>query len=541
MVLAVTEKRRLPTEKKLEKINDDFVLWSKNFVKITNNNGDLVQFKMHKQQKEFYRDMEKFNVILKARQLGFTTLSLALCLYYACTRPRTNYLILSYKADSATSLFDKLKQMNDDLPRDKFPHNFPKILRDNRNELVFDNGSRVQCMTSGRKAVGRGSTFEYILLSEFAFYDNQEETLVASEQALAKNDESRLVIESTANGFNYYNEIFIGAYRNNSKYKAFFYPFYSSSYSKLFRQEYREAEQWYKDTNYKRGLGLESADLTHEQQELYESGATLKQLMWKEWKLTSMSLDSFNQEFPANAMEAFVSTGNNVFDSNKVSKSLVHALKPLRNIDGKVPNAIVKYLGKGLNVYELPKQDVNEKGEMVERHYFGGVDTASGSGGDYSTISIVDAEGRQVLAFNHNKIPVYEFSKVVNAIGRWFNYAYLVVERQGFGIPVLERLRSEYNYMNLHKHKIFQENRHKIQLGFNTTTVSKNIMISDLKESFELGTLQINDVETLEQMQIFVQNSKGQLGNKNKNNYHDDLVIAIGLAIQGIKTNKWYV
>ena len=60
--------------------------------------------------------MERFNVIAKARQIGFSTMSLALCLWMSMNRPRTNYLIVSYKAESSTSLFDKLKMMYDDLP-----------------------------------------------------------------------------------------------------------------------------------------------------------------------------------------------------------------------------------------------------------------------------------------------------------------------------------------------------------------------------------------------------------------------------------------
>ncbi|MGM2836591.1 DNA packaging protein, partial [Bacillus cereus group sp. Bce025] len=86
--------------------------------------------------------------------------------------------------------------------------------------------------------------------------------------------------------------------------------------------------------------------------------------------------------------------------------------------------------------------------------YYGGVDTASGSGGDYSTISILNADGEQVLSFYDNKIPVYEFAKLLDIIGKFYNYAFLTVERNSFGTPILERLRKEYEYMNLYKHKV---------------------------------------------------------------------------------------
>lgn len=521
----------MTTAQKLQLINEDPILWLKNFVKITTNTGEYIPFVVNDQQKVFVDEMVRFNVIAKARQIGFSTLSLGLCLYYAMNRPRTNYLIVSYKQESSTSLFDKLKMMYDDLPHDKFK--FPKDTQNNRGQLKFDNGSSITLATAGGKDVGRGTTYEYILLSEFAFYENQESILLSAEQALAKSKTSKLVIETTSNGFNAYQKLFMNAYKGNSKYKAFFFPFYSSSYAKQFKDDYDDAEVWYK-ANHK-GKRLTKEDLEPDELFLLEQGATLKQLMWRRWKLLDMSMQQFYQEFPATPMESFISSGLNVFDQSKIVERLKYTTKAIeyRNMKLQLPDSLAKYIGKSLHIYHLPKEDVR---------YYGGVDTASGSGGDYSTISIVDSEGIQVASFYDNKIPIYDFADLLNDLGRWYNYCYLTVERQGFGIPVLERLRKKFEYMNLHKHKVFnqQMGKHKIQLGFSTTAVTKNIMITDLKEQFELDMILINCMETLEQMQIFVE-TNGKTGNKKGNNNHDDLVISLGLAIQGMKVNKWYV
>lgn len=89
-------RQKLTTAQKLEKIQQNPLLWLKNFVKITTNTGDYVPFTLNEQQEYFIDEMIRFNIISKARQIGFSTLSLGLCLYYACTRPRTNYMIVSY-------------------------------------------------------------------------------------------------------------------------------------------------------------------------------------------------------------------------------------------------------------------------------------------------------------------------------------------------------------------------------------------------------------------------------------------------------------
>ncbi|PEM38327.1 terminase large subunit domain-containing protein [Bacillus toyonensis] len=523
--------RKPTTAEKLKLINEDPVLWLQNFVKITTNTGEYVPFTINEQQKYFVDEMVRFNIIAKARQIGFSTLSVALCLWMACTRPRTNYLIVSYKADSATSLFDKLKMMYRDLPHDKFK--FPKDDQNNRGQLRLDNGSSITLSVAGGKEVGRGTTYEYILLSEFAFYENQESILLSAEQALAKSKTSKLVIETTSNGFNPYQKLFMNAYDGKSKYKAFFFPFYSSSYAKQFKDDYDEAEIWYKSDN--KGKRLTKDDLEKDELYLLEQGASLKQLMWRRWKLLDMSLQQFYQEFPATPMESFISSGLNVFDQGKIVERLKYIKKPLLYKDVKViiPDSIAKYIGKSLMIYELPKQDVR---------YYAGVDTASGSGGDYSTISILNADGEQVASFYDNKIPVYEFAKLLDIIGKFYNYAFLTVERNSFGTPILERLRKEYEYMNLYKHKIFNQQlgKKQLQLGYQTTQVTKNIMITDLKEQFELEMILINCDKTLKEMQIFIE-TDGKTGNKKGNDKHDDCVIAMALAIQGIKQNKWYV
>lgn len=518
-------------EQKLKRINESPELWLKNFVKIVNNDGDFVPFQINEQQKMFVDEMEKFNIISKARQIGFSTLSLGLCLYYACRYPNTNYMLVSYKSESSTSLFEKIKQMYDSLPVDKY--DFPEVKRSNRNEFLLSNGSRIQSSVAGTKDIGRGSTYQYILLSEYAFYQNQEKVILSAEQALAKNDSSRIVIETTSNGFNHYQKIFMNAYKGNSKYKAFFFPFYSSAYRKQFKHEYDQAEAWVREWN--SGMRLQEKDLMPEERILFDAGANLKQIMWRQWKLLDMSIQEFYQEFPSNPMESFISSGFSVFDQSKVLDRIQGVAKelPRQEVEQALPEMLHKYVGKNLFIYQLPKR--------TER-YYGGVDTSSGSGADFSTMSIVDSEGNQVLSFYHNKLPVYKFAEVVDMLGKYYGYAFLVIERNSYGLPMIERLRKEYEYMNLYKQKVFNQHNGKKQmkLGWQTTAVTKSVMISDFKENFEMGMILINCKETLTQMQIFVEND-GKQGNKKGEGNHDDLVISFSLAVQAMKANKWYV
>src|SRR5690606_15002855 len=126
-------------------------------------------------------------------------------------------------------------------------------------------------------------------------------------------------------------------------------------------------------------------------------------LMWRRWKMLDMeSPQQFMQEYPSNPMESFISTGQSVFDQTKVLSRLSYAKKPLdkKLVSSNVPESVRKYVGRGLDLFELPNRSMK---------YYIGVDTASGSGRDYSTIACFDSEGQQVMSFYNNKIPVYEF------------------------------------------------------------------------------------------------------------------------------------
>lgn len=522
---------------KLQKVMNEFPLFSKNFIKITDNNNDLIKFELNEAQLEIDELMKtnRFVNILKARQGGISTFVLAKALWRAITKENENILIVSYKNDSAMALFEKLKQMNDMLPRENYPDVFSEVRRDNRNELFFKNGSRIRSVVAGHKDVGRGSTYTYIHLSEFAFYANQEKQLLSVEQSLAKGNNSQLTIESTSNGIsNHHYRISMQGLKGQSKYVSYFIPFYHKLYKKQFAYDYDEAEKWHKAVFKKR---LTKEDCDDMELALLEQGANLKQLMWRRFKISDMENEQqFQQEYPSNALESFISTGNSVFDQSKVLNRISYANTPMdkKDVTPFIPVDLHKYVGRGLDVFLLPKKGV--------KYYFG-VDTASGGGGDFSSITCLNKDGEQMFSFYHNRVPVYEFAHIIYTLGIYYNYAFLTVERNSYGLPVIERLRKERGYLNMYKMKQFdQKGKKKLEIGYMTTEKSKAIMISDFKEQFELNYVRIDCKTTLQQMQMFIE-INGKLGNKRGSSdvHHDDLVISTSLAIQGIKANKWYV
>ena len=67
----------MTNQEKLKRILNDPILWIETFVRIVNKKGRVVNFKLNPQQKYIMRNKEKFNICLKSRQLGITSVALA--------------------------------------------------------------------------------------------------------------------------------------------------------------------------------------------------------------------------------------------------------------------------------------------------------------------------------------------------------------------------------------------------------------------------------------------------------------------------------
>lgn len=529
----MAKKKNLSTQEKLKIINADITLWLANFVKIFDAENKLIPFKVNMAQKDFLKNRDKYNLILKSRQLGFSTLSLGIMLYYAYQIPNTTYLMVAHNKTSLRELFNRLKSMQDSIPKEY------RLEEDknNRDELGLSNGSRiiVQCPSDG---LGAGITLQMVHLSEYALYsDTQQEIGLATvEQTLAKNKDSMIIIESTARGVqNNFYRLWQNSSKGRSRYKGFFYGWCDRTHLDLFRYEVELAEKWFDDKYGYRKISIKDPlTLTpYERNLLEKTRVTLKQLKWRYWKLEGMSEQSFKQEYPAFPEEAFISTDAGVFDASIIVERMNYIPEPLKNVEG-LPLSLQRYIGNGLNIYELPRP---------KEWYFGGCDTALGTGkGDFSSICILDSEGNQVATFNRNDIPTYRFAEIVNDLGLFYNYCIYMIERNSYGIDILQRLHKEKQYVNLSKTKRKDKitGKAKWSHGWYNDNVSKTILVNDLKESFETGLITVNDKETLEQMKIY-QESKGSFGNTKGASNFDDLVDALALSVQAMKMGRYYI
>ena len=164
---------------------------------ITDKTGTRIPFRLNWAQEELFETLHFLNLILKARQLGFTTFIqlyiLDACVFYRDTRAGVS----AHTRDDAEAIFrDKVKFPYDNLP-DGIKTQTP-IVRDNATTLELGNNSIIRVGTSLR-----GGTNQYLHVSEFgkicAKYPEKAREIITG--ALNTIEAGQVaIIESTAEG-----------------------------------------------------------------------------------------------------------------------------------------------------------------------------------------------------------------------------------------------------------------------------------------------------------------------------------------------------
>lgn len=244
------------------------------YIKIRDKESNIIQLKLNSTQLKCYNIIKKKKkegkpvriIILKARQLGFSTLIEAVLFKETATKSNINTGIVAHEEKSTTNLFNMSKLMYIELPEALKP----AIKNSNAKELVFNNkqgtglNSRIKCMTAGGESIGRSDTINNLHLSEFAFWTgDKKETLTGLLQAVPNNPKTIVTIESTANGFEYFKELWDMAVAGKNDYIPLFVG-------------WNELEEYQMQYN-----GFELTEEELKLQRMYN--LSLEQLSWRRW------------------------------------------------------------------------------------------------------------------------------------------------------------------------------------------------------------------------------------------------------------------
>ncbi len=230
-------------------MNSGYKSWIEDNLNIVDKNGELIPFHLNTVQERYLtQDATKRDIILKARQQGFSSLILGMFTADFILKPNTYNVVVADNTDNAQGL---LKRVKDYLGFwcDKNGVKIGSMLKYNsKYELFFEQQNSTYVIgTAENVNFGRSKTITNLHMSEAAFYPHLTEMLAGALQAVVPT--GRVIMETTANGFNEFKEYWDKTVLGETPFKAHFYPaqdFYSAEFlaqkeqelQRLYRQEY---------------------------------------------------------------------------------------------------------------------------------------------------------------------------------------------------------------------------------------------------------------------------------------------------------------
>lgn len=492
-------------------------------LKIKTKSGTVVPFRLNDAQRKLYAVAKRQQdagkpvrlIILKARQLGFSTLTEGLIFHACATRKNVNALIVAHREDATANLFRMSKLFYDELPAPVKP----MLRASNAQELVFENPSklrserearpglrsRIRCATAGGRGIGRSDTLQCVHLSEYAFWpdgaDGKASTLAGILQAVPSLPGTMVVIESTANGFEDFKERWDAAVAGENDFEPVFFA-------------------WFENPDYSMPV-VPGTEWTPEERDLKAAyQLTDEQLQWRRWCIANNcggSLDMFRQEYPASPGEAFLHSGTGVFDNEQIVLRLERLPGPAGRgefADGEWTESETG----AITLYELPEEGVP---------YVLGGDTA-GEGSDYFTAIVIDNVSGRIAAKLRQKYSEPEYVRQIYALGRFYNDALVAIETNFSTYPVMKLAEMEYpNQYSREREDTYTRQMRK-SYGFRTDRQSRPRAIANLVEVFSSHPEWFTDRELLEEMLTFCYNEDHRpeaLAGK-----HDDLVMGAAIT-----------
>ena len=488
----------------------DYRQFIEDFFDIVDKNERRVPFQLNSVQAKLYDNLCGRDIVLKARQEGVSSLVLALFTVDFLLMDNSRSVCIAHDKDSTIKLFERVKyyiRTFEEKSGTKVPMTY-----DTRSEIMNENNnSSFYIGTAGSKSFGRSATLTNVHLSEIAFYNYAEQVYMSVSQA---GTPKRIIIESTANGVgDYFYQSWNDAIESKSNYKPHFFG-------------------WQDHDEYRAPVGTPILMNDKEKKMQTQFQLTKEQMAWRRAKLMEFRTEAgFNQEYPMTPDEAFISSGNPVFDVEalreyKAKEFFIQKPKVIGNLVGIQPPVIEKNENGYLRVWKMPKP---------HREYVIGADIAEGSkDGDFSCAQVIDRLSFEQVAVWHGRVDTDVFGRELNKLGLLYNQAILAPERNAMGIATILTLR-ELDYPRLYVRENIGQIQEKLskELGWRTDMKSKPAMISSTAKAVRERTLVIHDELTLNELLSYQYDSQGH-ANAAQGGY-DDRVIALMIAVEMYK------
>ena len=494
-----------------------------------------------------------FFVILKGRQLGVTTISLALDLYQHFVHQGLQGTLVTDTEENREMFRSTLSAYMEGLPKE---YRIPLVAH-NRNQLTLRNRSRMVYQVAGLRAkgsLGRGKAITYMHATETSSRGD-EEGLASLLASLAEKNPMRLYLfESTARGFNMFHDMWVTAKRARTQ-RAIFIGWWLNQFytAKKGTDIYRV----YWDGK----LSSEEREWVRDIKKLYGHEINSEQIAWWRWKLHEGIKDEglMMQEFPPTEDYAFVMSGTSFFstarctDAMKVAKKIDYDCFRF-NLGARFEDTELNKSTERLSTFRIWEYPVQNG------YYVIGADPAYGSSdwADRFCIQVYRAYADgldQVAEFCTHELNTFQFAWIICYIAGVYRNSVLNLEINGPGQAVLNEMRNlkrmasamggqggknMYDVLGHMQHYLWRRNDSlsgvSNSIGYLTTSATKERMLNYMKDYFERGIMQVYSAELIDEMKSVVRDG-GSIEAYGRGK--DDRVMASGLAAVAYAEQVW--
>lgn len=503
------------------------------FLKIKSKSAEIIELKLTPAQDKLYRAIvEKYKagvpiriIILKARQLGFSTLVEAIIFVLCVTNHNISSAVVTHEKPATDNLFRIFKRYLENLPEILKP----EITSSNSKELIFNNskgtglGSSIKCFTAGNMTIGRSDTFQYLHISEYAFWPGKKgDTFTGLMQSVPPLPDSIVVIESTANGMEDFKDLWDAAVAGESDYIPIFCAWWE-------QQEYR--------------MEYTGFELEEEEKELIKLyNLDLQQISWRRWCIKNNcrgDKNLFKQEYPSCPDEAFLMSGRPVFNLEIVSNRIAALEKQYKEepykegyfeYEWKDPESRDQILPESIRFVESSTQNLirmYQKPKHDNPYVIGG-DT-KGEGSDFFTGTVIDnITGERVATLRMDIMESNPYTYQMYCMGLYYNTALIGIEINFNQGPVEELARLKYSKQ--YNRRTYDDYTKQVQkkYGWKTDGNTRPLIIDKEADLVQNNINLFQDVPTLREMLTFTYDKNGRpdaISGK-----HDDLLFSDMIA-----------
>lgn len=464
-----------------------------NLYKIKDKHKKMIKFNPNKAQQHFENNKHTRNIILKSRQLGFSTYEAIDMLDDTLFIRNFEGLFIAQDLETARDIYDKkIRLAWDNFKLKDFyipDYNSARKLKVDFGDKTF-SGITVD-------SSGRSGTYNRLHITEFGklcktFPEKAQEVIDGSIPAIP--NDGRVDIESTAESSDdLFYDLFWKAFDNPPKYKT---QFKAHFYNWQWDDEI-------KNTEVINDLPIEFREY-QKQYSLSDKEISYYYLKFLALGESERTWSIMKREYPTTPEEAFEGAGNKLFDLQKLGLQ-------------KKTNPIQEY--SGFRVYK----------DYQLGHLYGmGVDTSEGIGKDSNTMALWDftpTKPEIVADYENANIAPDLLAFEIKNLAEKYNYPLVVIERNNTGHTTISKLRDIYS-----ERHIFKDEDDKF--GWRATLVSKPKVVFDLVRATDEELVGVNSARIISEMRRVDREMLRSVQPKDEITRHWDLLTAACIGFQ---------